>query len=252
MFSRENLIILEEIGSTQDVAYDMAKRWAPHGVAVMALNQTSGRGRMGRSWSSPTGKNLALSTILRPSCKPAEAPLYGLAASVAAAMTVEAFCSQIKAQVKWPNDVIVDGRKIAGILPQALIGNSKTEFVVIGLGLNVNSGLSDLPGEIREKTTSMLSLSSRSFDLVEVALSFLGFMNELHDNAESFGFRNILDMWNARWAHRGLFVERPEVRGIAEGIDDTGALLVRTLDHGLVSVSGGEAHFHALPEKQDH
>ncbi len=252
MFSRDNLIILEETGSTQDIAYDMAKRGASHGVAVMALNQTSGRGRMGRRWSSPNGKNLAVSAILRPSCKPAEAPLYGLMASVAAAMTVEFFCSGKQVQLKWPNDVIVDGMKIAGILPQALIGDSRTEFVIIGLGLNVNSVLSDLPTEIREKTTSMLRLSSRRFDLLEVALSFLGFMNELHDNAVHFGFRNILDLWTSRWAHRGLFVDRPEVRGIAEGIDETGALLLRTLDHGLVSVSGGEVNFQALPENRKH
>ncbi len=246
MLSREELIILKEAGSTQDIAHDMAKGGASHGVAVMALNQTSGRGRMGRSWSSPPGKNLALSTILRPLCKPAEAPLYGLMASIAAAKTVESLCPGTFVQVKWPNDVIVDGKKIAGILPQALVNGSRIEFVIIGLGLNVNCVISDFPKEIEDKTTSMLVLSSKSFDLEEVAVSFLCFMNELYDNSKNLGFQNVLDLWTFRWAHRGRFVNRPEVQGIAEGIDEVGALMVRTSHDGLVTISGGEVNFHVL------
>ena len=243
MFSRENLIILKEAESTQDIAHDMAKRGASHGVSVMALNQTSGRGRMGRSWSSPPGKNLALSAILRPSCEPGQAPLYGLLASVAAAMTVESFCSGITAQVKWPNDVVIGGKKIAGILPQALVINSRIEFVLIGLGLNVNSALSDFPEEIRERTTSMLLQSSISFDLEDVAVSFLGFLEELHEESRVSGFGTVLNRWAGRWAHRGCFVKRPEVEGIAEGIDEAGALLVRTRDGEKVRISGGEVNF---------
>lgn len=243
MLSTDKLIILEEANSTQDIAIEMARQGAHDGTAVMTLNQTAGRGRMGRSWASPSGKNLALSFIIRPSCEPSLAPLYGLMASVAAAQTVEAFCLNTLVQVKWPNDVIVEGRKIAGILPQAQVINNNVEFVIVGLGLNVNSAMEDFPVDIIDKVTSMADLSGESFDLTSVARSFLSYMKALRDGPADISFKKTLELWNSKWAHRGCYVNRTGIEGIAEGIDVTGALLVRAKGGELLKISSGEVNF---------
>ena len=132
------LIVYEEVASTQDIARKLAQEGDPGPVAVMALRQTSGRGRSGRSWISPPGKNLALSVLLKPKLAPQEAPLMGLLASLAVAAALDAKGVPSVA-LKWPNDVLVEGRKIAGILPEASVKGNTLEFVIIGIGLNVNS-----------------------------------------------------------------------------------------------------------------
>ncbi len=128
------LIIRNSLSSTQDLVRELAQHGAPEGVALMALEQTAGRGRAGHSWVSPAGKNLAFSLLLRPKIDPAEAALLGMMASIAAANTVEA-CGAAKAELKWPNDVLVNGRKIAGILPEAALNDRAVQYVILGLGL---------------------------------------------------------------------------------------------------------------------
>lgn len=237
---RNNLIILEQVDSTQDVALKMAKEGAPEWATIMTQAQTCGRGRMGRNWVSPAGKNLALFLILRPECEPKFAPLYGLMAAVAIVQTVEQFCPLSPVRVKWPNDIISGGKKIAGILPQAQINVNRIDFVIIGLGLNVNSTETDFPLELRNTVTSMHSLGSGVFDVSEVAFSFLGYMRKLYSQSTEHGFSILLDLWVRKWAHKGLMLSRSDVTGIAEGIDELGALLLRTSDGSLVKVSGGE------------
>ncbi len=247
--SRDRLIIVEEAPSTQDIAYEMALRGATEGVAVMALRQTSGRGRLGRLWSSPAGKNLALSLILRPSCDPGSAPLYGLMAAVATIETVQSYCPEAVVQVKWPNDVIVSDKKIAGILPQAHVSDRTIEFVIIGLGLNVNSTRDDFPEEIAGNVTSMAILSGRNFSLEEIAHSFLNQMNRLYDHSRKDGFQSALEIWNSKWAHRGHHVNRDGIQGTAVGINETGALLIMTRNHGLVNLSSGEVNIQDIETK---
>lgn len=239
----KNLIILEQTESTQDIAFTMAKEGASEGVAVMTCNQTSGRGRLGRSWSSPAGRNLALTLILRPNCQPEQAPLYGLLSSVATSVTVEQFCPGILAQVKWPNDVIIANRKIAGILPQAQIINHGIEFILIGLGLNINCKENDFPPELRNRVTSMATHTSLTYDIMDVANCFLDNTALLYEQSKNTGFASILDLWRHKWAHRGHSVIRSEIEGIAEDIDELGSLLIRTDENRLIRVSSGEVNF---------
>ena len=236
----KNLIVLEQVDSTQDVALKMAKEGAPEWSTIMSGSQTCGRGRMGRNWVSPSGKNLALSLILRPDCEPKFAPLYGLMAAVATVQTIEQFCPHSVVRVKWPNDIISGDRKIAGILPQAQINSNRIDFVIIGLGLNVNSTEADFPLELRNAVTSMHSLGSGAFDVSEVAVSFLECMHQLYTQSIEHGFSILLDLWVRKWAHRGRMLSRSDVTGVAEGIDEMGALLLRASDGSLVKVSGGE------------
>lgn len=239
---RNNLIILDRVDSTQDIALKMAGEGSPEWLAIMTGAQTCGRGRMGRNWVSPEGKNLALSLVLRPACEPRFAPLHGLMAAVATVQTIEQFCPQSDIRVKWPNDVISAGKKIAGILPQAQISANRVDFVVIGLGLNVNSTEMDFPLELVNTVTSMHSLGLEEYDIKEVAVTFLGRMHQLYSQSIECGFGILLDLWVRKWAHKGRTLNRSDVTGVAEGIDETGALLLRTSDGSLIKVSGGEVN----------
>lgn len=240
---RENatgrLVILQEAESTQDVAREMAKRGEPEGTAVVALLQTKGRGRLGRSWISPPGKNLALSLILRPQMPPDEAVFLSLLASVAAAETVEA-AGVIGAELKWPNDVLVGGRKIAGILPEAAMLGKTLEFIIIGLGLNVNSVTADFPPELRSSVTSIFLCTGKEANLEEVAREFMSRMSVLHQRLRNEGGRFVAPLWQTRWAHKGCALVHDGVRAVAAGLDHRGALLLRTDDGSLKRVSSGE------------
>ncbi|MFZ5867287.1 MAG: biotin--[acetyl-CoA-carboxylase] ligase [Thermodesulfobacteriota bacterium] len=240
MVHTTKLIVYEEVASTQDIARKLAQEGDRGPVAVMALRQTSGRGRSGRPWISPPGKNLALSVLLRPKLAPQEAPLMGLLASVAVARVLEAKRVP-SAALKWPNDVLVDGRKIAGILPEASVKGNTLEFVIIGIGLNVNSRFSDFPIELHDSVTSVLIVTGREWDLQEAAHDLLKEMDALYDRVIKEGCGFIPSLWGARWAHKGRMLTRDGLEGRAEGIGPLGSLILRASDGRRVEINSGEA-----------
>lgn len=220
------LIVHQEAESTQDLAKELAKRGEPEGLAVMALNQTGGRGASGHLWVSPPGKNLALSIIWRPGLAPEKAPLLGLMASIGVAETVEAIIART-AQLKWPNDVLVGGRKIAGILPEASLNNREIDFVIMGIGLNINAELSDFPPDLRDSVTSILLSGGKKCDVEEIARDLLGRMDPLYERVKREGCGFVPDLWAARWVHKDVQVTRNGVSYTATGVDADGALLIR-------------------------
>jgi BirA family biotin operon repressor/biotin-[acetyl-CoA-carboxylase] ligase len=222
-----DLKIYESLGSTQDLARELARQEDSEGTAILALEQTSGRGRLGRTWISPPGKNLALSIVLKPQIEPRHASLLGMAASIAVAETVEA-CGIAKAELKWPNDVLVNGRKIAGILLEAALTSVHLEYVIIGLGLNLNSSPDDFPHDLRESVTSVAICTGRVYDVEESARVFLDKMCGLYDRVKTEGPEFIPILWDGRWAHRKSYVMRDGIRYRAEAIAPDGALVVTT------------------------
>jgi len=217
----------------------MADRGEPDGTAVMALNQTLGRGRAGHSWISPPGKNLALSVILRPRVAPREAPLLGLAAAVAVAETVERR-GVPRAELKWPNDVLVKGKKIAGILSEASVGGDAIEYVIIGIGLNVNTVDNDFPPELRSSVTSLLTHTGGQSNLEEVARELLATLRHLYDRIHREGCGFVLALWDSRWAHRGAVLVHEGSSGIAQGIDADGSLLLRDSQGRFRRIASGD------------
>ncbi len=226
------LIVHQEAESTQDLARELAKRGEPEGLAIMALNQTGGRGASGHSWVSPPGKNLALSIILRPGLAPEKAPLLSFMTAIGVAETVEAKIART-AQLKWPNDVLVDGRKIAGILPEASLHGRVIDFVIMGIGLNVNAELSDFPPDLRDSVTSLLLIGAKKWDVQETARDLLGPMESLYERVKREGCGFIPRLWMTRWAHRDVLLILDGVSYTAEGVDADGALLIRA-DSGEV------------------
>jgi BirA family transcriptional regulator, biotin operon repressor / biotin---[acetyl-CoA-carboxylase] ligase len=242
------LVVHEELRSTQDLVRNLALAGEPEGLAAVALRQTAGRGRMGREWVSPPEKNLALSLLLRPDIPPQQGPLTGLAASYAAAEAL-ARLGGINAELKWPNDVIVNGRKIAGILLEARITDERLDFVVIGLGLNLNSELLDFPSELRDKATSAFELTGRRWTSAEAAHVFLEHLEVLYERIRTEGCEFIPSLWKTRWAHRGTRIRRGNVVGIAEDVAQDGCLILRTHSGDAVFVHSGEAE-QVLPDSR--
>jgi BirA family biotin operon repressor/biotin-[acetyl-CoA-carboxylase] ligase len=234
------LIICQEAESTQDLAREWAVRGEPEILAIMALNQTKGRGMAGHSWVSPPGKNLALSMILRPLFSPDKAPLLGLMASIAVAETVESRIGR-PAQLKWPNDVLVDGRKIAGILSEATLNNREIGFVIIGIGLNVNAELSDFPRDLRDSVTSLRLIAGRELNLEDTARDMLERTELLYERVKREGCNFIPGLWDTRWAYKGARFTRNGLPYTAEGIDADGELLVRTESGQLQRLNSGSS-----------
>jgi BirA family biotin operon repressor/biotin-[acetyl-CoA-carboxylase] ligase len=212
--------------STNERAKALALAGAPHGTLVSADEQSAGRGRQGRRWSAPPRTALLISLVLRELDE-----LLPLAASVAVAEACEA--AGVNCAIKWPNDVWIDGRKVAGILVE---GRPREGWAVLGIGLNVDVGLEDLPPELREAATS-LRMAGRAPSLEVMLDTLLGTLElRLADPPE-----RVLAAWTERDALRGRRVRWEGGEGVAGGVDSTGALLVET-DAGRVALDAGEVH----------
>lgn len=243
----DKLIVHKVVASTQDAARELARQGEPEGVAVMALEQTAGRGRSGHSWVSPPGKNLAISVLFRPKLAPAEAVLLGMMVSISVAAAVEA-CGIPRAELRWPNDVLVEGKKIAGILAEASLTNHAVEYVIIGVGLNVNSEKEDFPADLHDSITSIFMSSGRKHDLEDTARLFLGETHKLYKRVQNEGCDFIPGLWETRWAHRNSLMIRHGVRCRAEAIAPDGSLMARSDSGELLRFTSGQVDVIEVPQ----
>jgi BirA family biotin operon repressor/biotin-[acetyl-CoA-carboxylase] ligase len=161
---------LARVDSTQQVARDLARDGAAEGTAVVAEEQTAGRGRLGRTWHSPAGENLYCSVVLRPPRAPGEVPQIALVAGIAVAAAVEEATGRRPA-IKWPNDVLLDGKKVAGILTEMESELDRVHHVIAGIGVNLNTRR--FPRELRDKASSLLLLTGRPVDRARFAAAML-------------------------------------------------------------------------------
>ncbi len=238
-FSGVRLITLSKTDSTQDVAKDLARKGEPAWTAVMSLEQTRGRGRCGHAWLSPVGKNLAISVIMRPSIPAGSAPLLSLLAAITVANVLESKgVSNVK--LKWPNDVLVENRKIAGILLEANIIRGVLREVILGLGLNINSVKDDFPDGFAIPPISYLMCTGQGWDLKEAAQMFLTELKATYERMEAEGFVYLRDQWTAKWAHKDQLVTYDGQTGKAIGISNDGFLILQRGDGSLVTVMSGE------------
>jgi BirA family biotin operon repressor/biotin-[acetyl-CoA-carboxylase] ligase len=222
------ILHLDRCTSTSDVATQLAEEGALHGEVVIAESQTAGRGRRGRAWVSPPGKNLYLSVILRPEFPPHRAPELTFVAAVAVAETLGE--ANVPARVKWPNDLEIDGRKVAGILTELQAGPDQVRSVVVGIGVNLNVGEEDLPAELRPIATSARIVRGSPVPRALFTAALLTRLEEWYDRHAEDGFEVITARWRELTSTLGEAVRvrlgDREIRGIAQDIDETGALLV--------------------------
>jgi BirA family biotin operon repressor/biotin-[acetyl-CoA-carboxylase] ligase len=213
--------------STNERAKLLAVAGAPHGTLVTADQQTAGRGRQGRSWVAPPGRALLMSVLLRDMDE--RTPLAPLAAAVAVGRAFPEANG-----IKWPNDVWIDGRKVAGILIE---GRPQEGWAVLGIGLNVATEVSEFPEELRDVATSLRAAGSAVATTRAALEELVPVLGEWLAAPPG----EILAAWRSRDALRGRSVGWAGGSGVAAGIDDEGSLLVET-DAGLEALRAGEVH----------
>ena len=240
----KRIIHLEEATSTNDVAKELARRGAEEGLVVIAETQSRGRGRLGSAWASPRG-GIWLSVLLRPKVAPINAACITIAAAVSVAEAVEEVLG-VKPQVKWPNDLLIDGRKFCGILAESSVRGERLDFVVLGIGVNANVKLEELPEELRDSATTLYSALGRPIPrrrLLDAILRRL----ELHYSALLQGrFPEVLERWKALdiTIGRRVVAEGPggRIAGKVLDVDGDGSLIVQVDGGSAVRLRAGEVH----------
>lgn len=230
------IITFREVDSTNETAFKMAEEGAPEGTVVIAETQRRGKGRMGRRWESPLGVNLYCSMILRPSILPLQAVQMTFLSAVAVARAV-AETTPLKPTIKWPNDVLLSGRKVAGLLNEMSAETEKVNFIILGIGVNLNMEAGQFPAELRHPATSLRMENDRPVNRLEFTRALLRGVDRLYAAFLAGDYESIRDEWLAHCAMIGQRVRvsyrDSAVTGVATGIDDYGALLL-SLDDGRV------------------
>jgi BirA family biotin operon repressor/biotin-[acetyl-CoA-carboxylase] ligase len=226
IFSRQ-VLWYAEVGSTNDVAGTLANRGEAEGTVIIADAQSAGRGRHGRAWASPPGAGLYMSIIMRPSAHVVS--LLTITAGVALADGIEA-ATGLQPQLKWPNDVYMSGRKLAGILAEAGTSHAGVQHVVVGCGINLMPAA--FPPDVAARATSIESELGRAVDRGLLLAECLAALHARYLELQSYSPVGVIARWRDRAA--STFGRRVEwdvagvtKQGVAEDIDDSGALLVR-------------------------
>ncbi|MCM1467288.1 MAG: biotin--[acetyl-CoA-carboxylase] ligase [Alistipes sp.] len=243
----QKTVFFEEVDSTNNVAKKMAEDGAPHGSLVIAENQNAGKGRRGRSWSSPEGTGIWMTFILRPRIEPQAASMLTLVAAMAVRKAVFRETG-LETVIKWPNDLVAGGKKICGILTEMSAEPEQINYVAVGVGINAN--IRKFPDEISGVATSLLLETGKKADRSKLVAAYGNAFEEYYDRFMEKGNLELLkEEYNGYLANFGNQVKildpAGEFTGISGGINDFGELLVtdgegrkRTIRSGEVSVRG--------------
>lgn len=241
-FIGKRIYYFDNIRSTMDIAADLALKNAPEGTIVVAESQTKGRGRMGREWSSPKYKGIYLSLILRPKVSLSGASIFTLLTAVSICEAIKDY-SGISVDIKWPNDLLVQNKKLGGILTELNAEMDQVRFVIIGLGLNVNNEKKDLPAG----AASLKEAAGDPLSRVELLKLVLRAIENNYQAIQSRGTDLIIKKWRRHNITLGRRVKvsyhRHHIEGEAVDIDNDGALLLRK-DSGITQrvTSGDVVH----------
>ncbi|MBN2984275.1 MULTISPECIES: biotin--[acetyl-CoA-carboxylase] ligase [Cohnella] len=237
------LHLLESVHSTQDVMRKLAEEGAPEGTLVIAEQQTAGRGRMGRSWVSPAGKGIWMSLLLRPRLPMQATPQLTLLAAVALSRAISAVVP-LSIGIKWPNDLLVDGRKISGILLESATEDERVRYIVVGIGVSVNLEREDYPEEVAGKAVSLKMAAGRPVDRAELIACTLQEFENLYELYLQEGFEPIRALWEARSVNlnRPAVLHTPKgvIEGVPRGLSDMGGLRVELPDGSIETVYSAE------------
>ena len=223
--------VFEQTTSTNDVVEKLARDGVKEGVVVFAESQTKGRGRLGRVWQSPTRKGLWFSVLLRPNLRPQETTQLTVISATAMRRAIKTVTG-LTADIKWPNDLLMGGKKVCGILTEMSAEVDRVRHIIIGIGVDVNQDANEFPAELRKIATSLKIESGESICRAELATEILRELDADYARIGTGKFSEVADEWEAACVtigknvtvHTGVL----KFRGRAEALDDDGALLVRT------------------------
>jgi BirA family biotin operon repressor/biotin-[acetyl-CoA-carboxylase] ligase len=229
------VLVFDQTASTNDVVAHMARSRANEGLVVFAESQTKGRGRHGRVWASPRGKGLWFSILLRPKLKPSATPRLTVMASVAVARAIRK-TSGLAARIKWPNDLTINGKKVAGILSELHAEDDEVLAAILGVGININCGTEDFPSNVANIATSLQLETGMAQDRAALAAEVLQALDECYASAQMN-----FDVIVAEWARLSTTLGKQlivtmgarRIDGHAQALDADGALLLRR-DNGQI------------------
>ncbi|EHS56539.1 biotin--[acetyl-CoA-carboxylase] ligase [Paenibacillus sp. Aloe-11] len=240
----QRIVILDSTVSTQQDAMRLAEEGAPEGTVVLAEEQTAGRGRLGRKWFSPRGKGVWMSIVQRPTQPLGFTPQLTLLTGVAVCRAIRRLTG-VEAGIKWPNDLLIHGRKVSGILLESATEDQRVRYCIAGIGIDVNLNTDDYPEELTQLGTSLKIEAGREIDRTELIAAVLEEMEQLCRLYAEQGFQPIAMLWEALSvtinrsvrAHTGQGIV---VEGIAVGLDPSGALVVETDQGERIQVISGD------------
>jgi BirA family transcriptional regulator, biotin operon repressor / biotin---[acetyl-CoA-carboxylase] ligase len=232
---------LSEVASTNTLAMEMAADGTPEGTVVIADTQTSGKGRLGRKWISPKG-NLYLSVVLRPNIPIHKAPLITLTGAVAVASAIRTTCG-LEAGIKWPNDILISGKKVSGLLTEMSAEQDRIRHIVLGIGVDVNMEMGELPPEVRSITTTLAVESGAKINRTELLQQVLRDLERWYQMFLS-NHADVLEEWKKLNMTVGSRITvsgaGEELDGLAQGVDSDGRLIVRLDDGAVRTVAAGD------------
>ncbi|NOZ77144.1 MAG: biotin--[acetyl-CoA-carboxylase] ligase [Euryarchaeota archaeon] len=243
-----------EVGSTNDVAKGLAREGAGEGTVVIAGVQKGGKGRFGREWLSPEG-GVWMSVVLRPGLPPGDVPILTLAGGLALAKAIRGYCG-LEVGIKWPNDILIGERKVAGILTEAEMDSERVHFAVMGMGINANFDPAEVfPPEVAAGATSLMVETGREVDLPGLVMRVIQELDAVYLDMLDAGPRGLLEEWKELASTLGREVRVRTMKGSIEGravdITPDGALLLRMGDGRVVKVVAGEC-IHLRYQEKDY
>lgn len=234
----------EEVTTTQSVAHEQVRAGAPDGTVIVSEHQTAGKGRMLREWSSASRKGIWMTLLMRPEVPPHLAPQFTLVIAVAIVNAIKALYPQIDARIKWPNDILIDGKKVTGILTEMVAEADRVEAILVGIGINVNQQLDDFPEELQSIATSLQLTIGKQVDRAELLAKVLYYSEHYCDLYVKHGFSHIKALWENASITIGNRVRATTIREVIEGtavaITESGVLQIRKDDGEIESIYSGD------------
>jgi BirA family biotin operon repressor/biotin-[acetyl-CoA-carboxylase] ligase len=235
--------VFEETTSTNDVVERLARDGVKEGVVVFAESQTKGRGRLGRKWLSPPRRGLWFSVLLRPPLHPALATQLTVAAATALFRAVRLQTGLVP-EIKWPNDILIKGKKVAGILTELSAETDTIKYMILGVGVDVNLSATEFPVELRKIATSLRIESGQKVNRAGMAVKILQELDRDYQRICSGQFEAVADEWEEHCSTIGrnvtIHIGDRKIHGTAESLDTDGALLLRTQHGHLERIIGGD------------
>lgn len=233
----------DTVTSTNTIAHEQVVQGAEEGTLIIAECQTDGRGRLGRPWFSPKGKGIWMSLVLKPRIPLFFTPQLTLVTAVALCRSIKRMCA-VDIGIKWPNDLLISGKKVSGILLESSAEDERLKYIVCGIGISANMQLDEFPDELQSIATSLAIEMGHEIEREKLVATFLKEFEDLFELYYTQGFSPIRSLWEALSVSLGRPIHAYTAQGIIEGIatalDESGALIIKQLDGQEVRIYAGE------------
>ncbi|MDK2811588.1 MAG: BirA family transcriptional regulator [Petroclostridium sp.] len=243
-FFGKQIVYFDTVTSTNTIAKEIAAEGCQDGTVVIADQQTAGKGRLGRNWDSPPHTGIWMSIVLRPDIIPAQAPFITILAALAVARSLEQV-TQVSPGIKWPNDIVLDKRKVCGILTEMSAEIERVNYIVVGIGINVNTDIEDFPAGLQKTAASVKMITGQAVDRKSLVVKILENFEEVYTGAKDMNVRSsLMDEYRKYSLTLGSKVkavyQTQEIEGTAVEITDNGELIIETEDGVRQTIFSGE------------